>query len=127
MTQQIYDITAAEGYERAFARVSSHFLPYLLATGRVMESQEVLDVATGTGLAAAAALAAVGPSGHVTAVDISSSMVEQARKRLGKTSPGLISADARFRYAAQFGFGRPGLRRKNRIHVWTAPRLQADR
>lgn len=88
MTQQIYDITAAEGYERAFARVSSHFLPYLLASGRVMESQEVLDVATGTGLAAAAALAAVGPSGHVTAVDISSSMVEQARKRLGKTSPG---------------------------------------
>ena len=86
MTQQIYDNTAAEGYERAFARVSSHFVPFLLASGRVAPGQVVLDVATGTGLAAAAALATVGPSGHVTAADISPHMVEQARKRLGNAS-----------------------------------------
>ena len=70
MTQQIYDNTAAEGYERAFARVSLHFVPFLLASG----------------LAAAAALATVGPSGHVTAADISPHMVEQARKRLANAS-----------------------------------------
>lgn len=83
MALDIYNSTAAEGYERAFARISSHFVPHLLAAGRVASGQAVLDVATGTGLAAAAALAAVGPSGHVTAADISPSMVEQARKRLG--------------------------------------------
>ena len=43
----------------------------------------VLDIATGTGLAAEAAAAAVGPSGHVVAADISPAMLERARERLG--------------------------------------------
>jgi ubiquinone/menaquinone biosynthesis C-methylase UbiE len=42
----------------------------------------VLDIATGTGLVARAAAAAVGPSGHVTATDISPAMLEQARENL---------------------------------------------
>ncbi len=42
----------------------------------------VLDVATGTGLAAQAALAIVGPSGFVTAIDVSPAMVEKARTLL---------------------------------------------
>jgi ubiquinone/menaquinone biosynthesis C-methylase UbiE len=46
----------------------------------------VLDVATGTGLAAEAALALVGPTGHVTATDISPQMAERARERL-KAAP----------------------------------------
>ena len=45
----------------------------------------VLDIATGTGLCAEAALAAVGPTGHVTAADISPAMVAKARERLGDT------------------------------------------
>jgi ubiquinone/menaquinone biosynthesis C-methylase UbiE len=44
----------------------------------------VLDIATGTGIAAEAALAAVGPTGHVTAADYSPAMVERARARLGE-------------------------------------------
>jgi ubiquinone/menaquinone biosynthesis C-methylase UbiE len=43
----------------------------------------VLDIAAGTGLAAEAALGVVGPEGHVTAADLSSSMVQKARQRLG--------------------------------------------
>jgi hypothetical protein len=43
----------------------------------------VLDIATGTGLAAEAAAAAVGPSGHVTAADVSPAMLDRARERLG--------------------------------------------
>jgi hypothetical protein len=36
------------------------------------------------GLSAEAALAAVGPTGHVTATDVSPAMAEKARERLGK-------------------------------------------
>ncbi len=42
----------------------------------------VLDVATGTGMAAQAALALVGRSGSVTATDVSPAMVEKAHTRL---------------------------------------------
>jgi ubiquinone/menaquinone biosynthesis C-methylase UbiE len=81
VTQLIYDATAAAGYERSYAHLSSHFIPFLLAAGRVQSGHRVLDVATGTGLAAAAALAIVGPTGHVTATDISPHMAERARER----------------------------------------------
>jgi ubiquinone/menaquinone biosynthesis C-methylase UbiE len=66
--------TAAAGYEQVFAHVSSHFIPFLLEAGHVTLGQRVLDVATGTGLVAEAALAAVGASGHVTAADVSPDM-----------------------------------------------------
>jgi ubiquinone/menaquinone biosynthesis C-methylase UbiE len=42
----------------------------------------VLDVASGTGIAAQAALAVVGPRSHVTATDVSPAMVNRARQRL---------------------------------------------
>ena len=38
---------------------------------------------TGTGLAAEAALGAVGATGHVTAADLSPAMIEKARRRFG--------------------------------------------
>jgi ubiquinone/menaquinone biosynthesis C-methylase UbiE len=78
----MYDATAAAGYERGFARISSHFVPFLLQAGRVASGQRILDVATGTGLAAEAALGIVGTRGHVTATDVSEQMVERARERL---------------------------------------------
>jgi ubiquinone/menaquinone biosynthesis C-methylase UbiE len=83
MTEISYNSTAAAGYEQAMARVTSHFIPFLLRAGRIETGQHVLDVATGTGLAAQAALTIVGPTGHITAADASPSMVAQARVRLG--------------------------------------------
>jgi ubiquinone/menaquinone biosynthesis C-methylase UbiE len=68
VAQQIYNSTAAAGYEQAFAHVSSHFIPFLLRAGRLAPGQHILDIATGTGLAAEATLAIVGPAGYVTAV-----------------------------------------------------------
>ena len=53
----------------------------------------VLDIATGTGLSAEAALAAVGPCGHVTGADLSPAMVERARERLGKAANVLVSVE----------------------------------
>jgi tRNA A58 N-methylase Trm61 len=64
VAQLMYDATAAAGYERGFARISSHFIPFLLGAAGVSAGHRVLDVATGTGLAAEAALGLVGPTGH---------------------------------------------------------------
>jgi hypothetical protein len=51
--------------------VSAHFLPFLLPAVRLAPRQRVLDVATGTGIAAEAALTVVGPEGSVVAADVS--------------------------------------------------------
>lgn len=79
-----YRNEAAAGYDCAFAHVTTHFVPLLLRAARVAPGMRVLDVATGTGLAAEAALGIVGATGYVTAADLSSAMVEKARRRLGK-------------------------------------------
>lgn len=75
--------TAATGYDRSVGEMTRRIVPLLLRVARLAPGQRVLDAATGTGLAAEAALAAVGPSGHVTASDISPAMLARARERMG--------------------------------------------
>ena len=82
MSELSYKDEAASAYDRAFAHVSTHFLPFLLRAARLEPGQLALDAATGTGIAAEAALAVVGPGGHVTAADVSQAMVDRARERL---------------------------------------------
>jgi SAM-dependent methyltransferase len=53
----------------------------------------VLDIATGTGLSAEAALAAVGPSGQVMAADVSPAMAKKARERLAKAPNASVSVE----------------------------------
>lgn len=77
-----YKNEAAAGYEQAFARVSTHFVPFLLRAARIAPGMRVLDIAAGTGLATEGALGVVGPAGHVTAADLSAAMVDKARTRL---------------------------------------------
>src|SRR5579862_2675985 len=79
----IFKDEAAALYDLAFAHVTAYFMPFLLRAGGVAPGMRVLDIATGTGLSAEAALVAVGPTGHVTAADISPAMVAKARERLG--------------------------------------------
>src|SRR5262249_18818943 len=69
-------------------------MPFLLRGGGVAPGMRVLDIATGTGLSAEATLAAVGPTGHVTAVDISPAIVAMARERLGDTPNVSLSVEA---------------------------------
>jgi ubiquinone/menaquinone biosynthesis C-methylase UbiE len=78
-----YHDEAAAEYDRAFAHVSSHFLSFLLGAAGVAAGMKVLDIATGTGLAAEACLRTVGSKGHVVAADLSAAMVEQAKRRFG--------------------------------------------
>jgi ubiquinone/menaquinone biosynthesis C-methylase UbiE len=53
----------------------------------------VLDVAIRQGLAAEAALVAVGPPGSVVASDISDAIVEQAHERLGGAPNAIIAVE----------------------------------
>src|SRR5579863_8105403 len=73
---------AAAEYDRAFAHVATHFMPFLLRAAHLSPGMRVLDIATGTGLSAEAALAAVGPTGSVAAADISPAMTAIASARL---------------------------------------------
>ena len=83
MAEEIsFQAEAAAEYDRAFSHVSAHFLPFLLRALRLAPGQLVLDVATGTGISARAALDIVGPTGSVLATDISSEMADKARQRL---------------------------------------------
>jgi ubiquinone/menaquinone biosynthesis C-methylase UbiE len=84
---------AAAEYDRAFAHVTAYFMPFLLRAAHIAPGMRVLDIATGTGLSAEAALAAVGPIGHVTAADVSPAMAEKARERLGKAPNALVSVE----------------------------------
>jgi ubiquinone/menaquinone biosynthesis C-methylase UbiE len=81
----VFKDEAAAEYDRAFAHVTAHFMPFLLRAAHIAPGMRVLDIATGTGLSAEAALAAVGDTGHVTAADVSPAMAEKSRQRLGKT------------------------------------------
>jgi ubiquinone/menaquinone biosynthesis C-methylase UbiE len=75
--------SAAAGYDRAVGHMTRQLLPPLLRAARLAPGMRVLDIASGTGLAAEAAAEAVGPTGHVTAADISPAMLDRARERLG--------------------------------------------
>ena len=86
------DAAAAE-YDCAFAHVTAHFMPFLLRAAHIAPGMHVLDIATGTGLSAEAALAAVGPTGHVTAADISPAMTEKARQRLDQAPNASVSVE----------------------------------
>ena len=76
---------SAAGYDRGFGSISGQFIPTLLRVARVGPGHRVLDVATGTGIAAEAAFQAIGPTGAVVATDLSPSMLDRARARLGST------------------------------------------
>ena len=84
---------AAAEYDRACFHVSAHFLPFLLRAARLAPGQRVLDVATGTGIAAEAALGIVGPAGSVLATDISSEMVAKARERLDQSPNAAVAME----------------------------------
>jgi len=92
-TELVFKDSAAAEYDRAFAHVTAHFMPFLLHAAHIAPGMHVLDIATGTGLSAAAALAAVGPNGHVTAADISPAMVAKARELLGTAPNASVSVE----------------------------------
>ena len=79
MTETL-SVGGADGYDQLFARVTQAFIPALLDEARIGAGHSVLDVATGTGAAARAARDRAGPGGEVVAGDISSTMLDVARR-----------------------------------------------
>ena len=80
MTEVLYQAGASR-YDTLFARVTQAFIPALIAAAQIAPGHGVLDVATGTGAAARAAMAQAGPGARVIAGDISTEMLEIARHR----------------------------------------------
>lgn len=54
-------------------------LEKVVSLSRIVEGESVLDVGTGTGVLIPHLLRAIGPSGNIVAIDISSEMLEKAR------------------------------------------------
>jgi SAM-dependent methyltransferase len=72
-------------------------LEQLLAAAQAKPGERVLDIGCGTGVTTEPFAAAVGPAGHVTAVDISRPMLDAARHRIagrGFANVTLLLADA---------------------------------
>jgi ubiquinone/menaquinone biosynthesis C-methylase UbiE len=85
MAELVFQGEAATEYDRAFAHVTRYFMPFVLRAAHIAPGMRILDIATGTGLSAEAALGVVGSGGHVTAADVSPEMASMARARMGDT------------------------------------------
>ncbi len=71
----------AENYDRCLTEPFRPFSQKLLSLACLGRGQQVLDIATGSGLAAFMAARSVGREGEVVGVDLSGQMVELAAKR----------------------------------------------
>jgi len=80
-------------YDRYLGRWSRLTVPDLLAAANITQGYRVLDVATGTGEAAAMAIPIVGEAGFVVGADISWEMIEGARVRLDAPLYWPVNAD----------------------------------
>ena len=82
MNRKEYFDKAAEGWDEKFftPRLSSFLETFVPKFGLEAE-QKVLDVGTGTGVLIPYLVKAVGPSGSVTAIDVSEKMVQVCRSK----------------------------------------------
>lgn len=80
-------------YDRYLGRWSRLSVPSVLAAAEVVRGCRVLDVATGTGEAAAMAIPIVGDTGFIVGADISLEMVKSARVRLDEPLYWPVNAD----------------------------------
>src|SRR5262245_57853946 len=87
---QAVDRAAYDGWVGRWSRL---FVPMVLSAAKVMPNQRVLDVSTGTGEAALAALPIIGRSGMLVGADIAPAMLEGARERLNNAYFHPVAAD----------------------------------
>ena len=82
MSRQAFFNEAANIWDRRFHTLElATFLGQLVPKFGLMPGQRVLDAGTGTGILIPFLLRAVGPTGHVTAIDYSEKMVEICRSK----------------------------------------------
>jgi len=87
-SSSVHDAASYDGVGEAFDRLSDRFTAplarRLLEAAEVGPGHHVLDVGTGTGVAAFPAAARVGPEGTVLGIDISEEMLATARGRAAR-------------------------------------------
>ena len=83
----------AAAYDQWIGRWSRLFVPLVLGAADVQPGDQVLDVSTGTGEAAAAIMPVIGASGRLIGADIAPAMLESARARLNEPSFLPVAAD----------------------------------
>jgi demethylmenaquinone methyltransferase / 2-methoxy-6-polyprenyl-1,4-benzoquinol methylase len=91
--RRLFDTTAPDydGINALFSLgTGARYRAQVMRRSGIGAGARVIDVATGTGLLAAAALALVGPEGRVLGVDVSAGMLRVAQRR-----PGLLLAQGR--------------------------------
>ncbi len=71
---------AAEQYEKIPARyILGPWAPGLVEAAEIQRDEKVLDLACGTGVVTRAAMAKLGPAGHITGLDLNEGMLEVAK------------------------------------------------
>jgi ubiquinone/menaquinone biosynthesis C-methylase UbiE len=82
INRQEFFNNAADTWDKRFqSKELISFLRQLVPTYNLQRGQRILDVGTGTGVLIPFLLEAVGPTGHVTAVDYAEKMVEVCRAK----------------------------------------------
>lgn len=76
-----YRLVAAEKWKAKSAAMGQPVTEALIEYARPTVGMRVLDLASGTGEPAITLAQRVGPSGHVTALDVSADLLEIAQKR----------------------------------------------
>src|SRR5262245_37124023 len=87
---RVYNL-AAVGYDKPALQFFPRTAGRLVELAHLREGHQVLDVGTGTGVAAFAAAGKVGRSGKVIGVDIGEDILEQARRKLAAVNEPSIS------------------------------------
>jgi SAM-dependent methyltransferase len=92
-----YRLTAAKKWKAKSAAMGRDFTEALVEYAQPRPGMQVLDLASGTGVPAITLASRIGPTGHVTALDLSSDLLaiaaERARQR-GFTNVSTQQADA---------------------------------
>lgn len=95
-TAHVFDVVA-EGYDREVLRFFPFSADRMIEILRPLSGWRVLDVATGTGVAALSAAGLIAPEGRVQGIDVSSGMLDQAFaniQRAGLNNIDLYEMDA---------------------------------
>jgi ubiquinone/menaquinone biosynthesis C-methylase UbiE len=74
----------AEGYDNPSQRFFPFAADYMMNLAQPRPGERVLDIATGTGMAAIAAAQAILPDGRVQAIDLSENMLAKAQHNVSK-------------------------------------------
>lgn len=74
----------AEGYDNPSQRFFPFAADYMMSLAQPKPGDRVLDIATGTGMAAIAAAQAISPDGRVQAIDLAKNMLSKAQRNVSK-------------------------------------------